>query len=538
MKILIVDDSALNRGLIYNMLVHYGDRHMAVGGREAVKMFQEALDDDAGYDLICLDITMPEMDGFDVLKTIRKIEADRSVPAYERVNIVMISSLSDKETILKTGRLAQGFVVKPVNKHLLFKKLHELGFKPVPKPERHDEVTIDFPDDSEDEADVIIEAFEEKMAEEIISELEHELPVLTEKNGALIFRVWDSEERKHVYRECVDVAALHRPAYGKPFVRLDVAPERIQMGKGIGYNAKEKTLVAGAIGQVMMEGCSIWIEDSMIIHENLVGRQIDTAGAVEIHGDVQDGLTVIAEKGITVRGVVGACFLESNGNVDVFRMYGQKKGRVHCGGRFRADAVYNSSVEAHRSIHIERESVGATLKSNSHITAGVVTGGTCIARHTISLRRAGSPKDVSTVLKTGMDFETTDRLKEVDQKLAEVDVEIARLSTLLGPYADELEKVLHYQEPRQTRILELAGELFTARYVVRAELEEEQQRLSDQLKMEQEAKIEVAEILYKGVSIEMGQTRKLINDDIEGPVVITYNVANNLIDIQANLTIL
>ncbi|MBJ6724402.1 response regulator [Geomesophilobacter sediminis] len=74
MKILIVDDEALGRQLMALHLSRYGYCDQAGSGLEAISLVHDALEADAPYDLICLDICMAGMSGFEALSTLRALE--------------------------------------------------------------------------------------------------------------------------------------------------------------------------------------------------------------------------------------------------------------------------------------------------------------------------------------------------------------------------------------------------------------------------------------------------------------------------------
>lgn len=113
MRILIVDDGATNRLVLNAMLESFGEVVMAENGVEAVWAFEESLAAGDPFDLVCLDIIMPEMDGLEALHTMRaaelRHEAKRSV-------IVMVTGSRNPDHMLtaleKEG--CDGFVVKPV----------------------------------------------------------------------------------------------------------------------------------------------------------------------------------------------------------------------------------------------------------------------------------------------------------------------------------------------------------------------------------------------------------------------------------------
>jgi two-component system chemotaxis response regulator CheY len=68
MKSLIVDDDFFSRRILQALLAGYGESHVAVDGKEALFAFKQAIAEEQPYDVICLDIMMPEMDGHNTYK--------------------------------------------------------------------------------------------------------------------------------------------------------------------------------------------------------------------------------------------------------------------------------------------------------------------------------------------------------------------------------------------------------------------------------------------------------------------------------------
>lgn len=129
MKVLIVDDAATHRAVLKKYLSLYGDCQPAVNGREAVKMYQEALEENNPYELICMDIRMPELDGQEALKEIRRIEKEKNLGWANCAKVIMITSSSDTKSI-KTAFLegrCDAFMSKPIEQHALVEQVRKLG---------------------------------------------------------------------------------------------------------------------------------------------------------------------------------------------------------------------------------------------------------------------------------------------------------------------------------------------------------------------------------------------------------------------------
>ena len=99
MKILIVEDDFVSRQLINKLLTPLGEVDCAANGNEAFTAVKMAIDNNQPYDLICLDIMMPEVDGIMVLKKIRQLEAQLGLNPETRSKIIMTSAVSDKKFV-------------------------------------------------------------------------------------------------------------------------------------------------------------------------------------------------------------------------------------------------------------------------------------------------------------------------------------------------------------------------------------------------------------------------------------------------------
>lgn len=126
MKILVAEDEYIGRALLVEMLSPFGTCDTAENGREALEMVKKSFET-TPYDLVCLDIMMPELDGQQVLQEIREIEAQRH--SDKGIKIIMTTALDDSGNIMRafTRGACEGYLTKPIDKIKLIEQIQELG---------------------------------------------------------------------------------------------------------------------------------------------------------------------------------------------------------------------------------------------------------------------------------------------------------------------------------------------------------------------------------------------------------------------------
>lgn len=128
MKSLIVDDDFFSRRVLQTIFSSYGECHVAVDGKEALFAFEQALAEESLYDVVCLDIMMPEMDGQEVLKKIREMEEKKGILGKDSVKVIMTTALEDSDNIKKAFReQCESYLIKPISRAKLIKILTDFG---------------------------------------------------------------------------------------------------------------------------------------------------------------------------------------------------------------------------------------------------------------------------------------------------------------------------------------------------------------------------------------------------------------------------
>ena len=114
MKILIAEDDFIARKVLFNFLTKYGEIDVTENGQDAVKLFTRQLKHGEGYDLVCLDIMMPRLNGHEALEAIRQVETELDNDSDKRVKVIMTTALDDSQNILKSfNNQCDGYITKP-----------------------------------------------------------------------------------------------------------------------------------------------------------------------------------------------------------------------------------------------------------------------------------------------------------------------------------------------------------------------------------------------------------------------------------------
>jgi len=126
---LVDDDNDVLR-LLEHHLQGRGNCALADNGNKAVSAFRSELEAGHCYDLVCLDIMMPDMDGRDVLMEIRDLERSFGVSARHRSKIAMVTSVDTPKDKLKAFHAScDAYINKPIAKEAILKVIESLGIR-------------------------------------------------------------------------------------------------------------------------------------------------------------------------------------------------------------------------------------------------------------------------------------------------------------------------------------------------------------------------------------------------------------------------
>lgn len=123
MKTLIIDDTCAPLAVTFEK---WGLCDVATTGMEGLSYIINSYKIKCLYSLIILDIVLPELSGFDIIKQIRSLEVQYNIKPIEEAKIVVVTSRTDEPSILEAFRNgATGWINKPIEVNKLIKVVQE-----------------------------------------------------------------------------------------------------------------------------------------------------------------------------------------------------------------------------------------------------------------------------------------------------------------------------------------------------------------------------------------------------------------------------
>ncbi|MEI8389604.1 MAG: response regulator [bacterium] len=132
MKSLVVDDDFTCAFMYKLQLSKYGQCDTFSNGLDAIKAYEASLNSSNPYDLMLIDIMMPDMNGYEVLKIIREIEEEKLISFPFNAKIILTTGLDDTENRQNEKELdhiSETYLVKSNDPNALMNKLILLGFE-------------------------------------------------------------------------------------------------------------------------------------------------------------------------------------------------------------------------------------------------------------------------------------------------------------------------------------------------------------------------------------------------------------------------
>ena len=312
-------------------------------------------------------------------------------------------------------------------------------------------------------------------------------------------------------------------------------PARSRSGAGVRFDPESRQFFATREGRLLWRDGEFSVTDQYEVDRNvdLTVGNVAFVGAVTIGGDVLDGFTVSAGKGLVVGGTVGAAKIDTEGDLIVRGgLAGKGRGRARAKGTARLRYVNDGRVEAGGDLTVEREAMNSQLLANRRlIVAGSFVGGEATSLAGIEAGTIGSALGVATRVNAGVDCFLEERRREIEKRLAEIDRSVEKIRAFLGPLMSDRARLARVLERRREEITRLAGALRS----LRDEREGEVTVLREILETSRHAavrQINVRKRLHPGVLVELGRYRRRFRSGQAGPLTLLEDPERGTIRVE------
>ena len=156
MRILVVEDDSASSFVLTTLLKPYGETIAEADGKAGLEAFRKAHAEGKPFDLVCLDIMMPQMDGQAVLRALRAFEDDRHVARTKAARVIMTTALGDKLNLIEALPRCDAYLQKPIDRKELLYYIKKFGLlsaaeqQEMQERERKREQTAGLPERTKD----------------------------------------------------------------------------------------------------------------------------------------------------------------------------------------------------------------------------------------------------------------------------------------------------------------------------------------------------------------------------------------------------
>ncbi len=317
--------------------------------------------------------------------------------------------------------------------------------------------------------------------------------------------------------------------FGRPATAPEGNRAEFRTGEGTRFDDQSRQVLAEHDGRVLWEQGIVSVSRTFHVRGSVdysVGN-IAFVGEVIIDGDVLDGFNVRAGGNLTVGGNVGACQLDSEGDLVVKGgVFGKGKARLRAKGRLSSRFLNDCRAESAGVLSVEREAVGSTIFTNRCLLMpeGRLVGGALSALRGVDVGVLGSALGVLTSVSAGTDYNLSRRQAEMETRITDVDTSVTKISGFLGPLLGDRRKMSQLIGKRRADLQRLMEALRGLR-AERAELAGQLEEMAEAAHRGAVRQVNVRKQMNPGVLIELGAVRHRVKQTATGPLSIVEDRA-------------
>jgi uncharacterized protein (DUF342 family) len=282
----------------------------------------------------------------------------------------------------------------------------------------------------------------------------------------------------------------------------------LETGKNTELSQDGMSIIAAINGQVTLSSGKVTVEP---IYEVNGDVDIHTGnilflGTVIVKGNVEDGFSIKAAGDIEVRGSVGKCLVDAEGNINIKQgVMGKLAGQIKAGGSVWAKFLEQVNVTSDKSVVVQDGimhcRVDATEKVVCFGKRATIVGGRIRAGEIVNTKTLGSVSFTETVVEVGVDPKSRQRLYELDKELTESENSLEKLNANINTLQNQKKHRRGFTEEKGKLLEKMISsrEEFSIRV---SEIKEEMNELKSYLKLLRTiGKVSVSKEVFPGVRI-------------------------------------
>ncbi len=273
-------------------------------------------------------------------------------------------------------------------------------------------------------------------------------------------------------------------------------------------------------GHVSLTDQRVFVSDTYDVPANVDASTGDITyeGNVVVKGNVITGFSIKAKGDVEVNGVVEGAYIEAGGQIILkLGMQGMNKGILKANGNIitkfleNAEVIAGGYVSTESILHSKVSAKGDIIVGGKR---GFVTGGEIRSATMISVKTAGSQMGTYTLLEVGIDPKVLSEFRELEKKIAGMNVDKEKLAQALALFRKKLSLGVPITPDKKLYLKQITQQ----NIVLETQIKEARKRYED-LRIEMDSQssgcVKVSDIVYPGTKIVISNVVHFVRDNIQ-----------------------
>ena len=292
---------------------------------------------------------------------------------------------------------------------------------------------------------------------------------------------------------------------------LEAKPGRdvdLQPGKNTELSPDGMSIISAINGQVVLARGKINVEPVYEVNGDVDMRtgNILFLGTVIVKGNVEDGFSVKAAGDIEVKGSVGKCVLDAEGDINIKQgVMGKLGGMIKSGGSVWSKFLEQVNVVADKNVFVQDGIMHCNVDASEKVVCfgkrATIVGGRIRAGEIVNTKTLGSVSFTETIVEVGVDPKSRQRLYDLEKEKKEAEEELHGLNANIRTLQNQKKIQRDFPSEKEELLEKMLSDREELSIRV-SEINEEMEELRSYLKLlKTVGKVSVSKNVYPGVRI-------------------------------------